>query len=530
MSVRIHDLPKEWYDSKHYRPRIATSEGSEWFTLHPSFRPLTGPPESTEIEPTASPEALLTALHRTRHQWGLPPNPKVMSPMQEGARAIVVTGQQPGFLGGPLYVFFKALTAIASARQIQKRTGRPCVPIFWVAGEDHDLDEVRTAHFPSAEGSVASFSYPGTKDRRPLSDYPIDAAAQKVIEDAKEHLRRRRFGDTAAELLDLYKGRNLASGFAAVLSKLLEHTGLLVLDPTNLRFYTAGLFERLIDDPAGALEAIERGRQEVEGKGIPPVVAGRLPLFLVENGQRHHLTLTGNGLSIDGGGRQFSRDELLKRLAAKPEHFSAGALLRPLLQQYITPCVLTIGGAAEVGYFAQLGPLAEHLNIKPPKIALRLNATLLDGSAARDVSPDDLIAIASAASPEGLVLSGARWPGQAAVADLSRHTETTLQELLKQIPDNTPGRKRLDSAAAKLIKDLGGFQQRLDKAWAQSREVEFQRATRLWNQVFPADRLQERHWSFLHYVAKHGTAWIDSLLELVSKDPLKLTHRLVIFE
>ena len=129
---------------------------------------------------------------------------------------------------------------------------------------------------------------------------------------------------------------------------------------------------------------------------------------------------------MSGDGPYFPREELLRKVEADPFAVSAGALLRPMVQQFTLPCTLTIGGAAEVGYFAQLRPLASTLELAAPRIGLRLGATLIDGQAARISRRYPPLELARAGSTEELLLTQ-ETPGElGALDDLARHAATTL--------------------------------------------------------------------------------------------------------
>ena len=159
----------------------------------------------------------------------------------------------------------------------------------------------------------------------------------------------------------------------------------------------------MIEDPAAILGAIEEGREDVRRRGLEPLVGARFPLFIIRDGKRHYLAPDASGALVAGDGTSFSKSQLRRLLDDDPRVFSSGALLRPLVQQYALPCVLTIGGPAEVGYFAQSAPVARQLGVAPPPIGLRLDATLLEGKLARTAREIGAEILATARSPEDLL-------------------------------------------------------------------------------------------------------------------------------
>ena len=529
--IKIQSLPDVWFDRPEYRPRITRGKTGTWFLLEPAFRPLDHVPEEPPLEPAPGRAQVKRAFEETYAQWGLsrpPATEESLLRIGEAGTAVITAGQQPGFLGGPLYTIYKALHAIALARHYQALMRRPCVPVFWVVSEDHDIEEVRHAHAPGPGGEEISFRYPHLGDRRPVSEYPMDGAALEVLDAAAAYFGSRRYGEKARELIELYRGRNLASGFAALLQELLGSTGLLILDPLHLRPLVAQVFRRVIERPDEVLSAIEEGRRKVQELGMEPLVAARLPLFLLRDGQRHHLSPTPGGLRVDGGGPELKREALFSLLEDDPRSFSAGALLRPILQQMTLPNVLGVGGPAEVGYFAQVGPLAEWFGVARPRLALRLNATLIEGKLARFASSLPPERIAGARCPEDLIEAGE--PASIRhLRELASQLEETLNQAVDELADEGES-KRLRDRARKISQEMLLFGDRLKKMHAARNAQGLEAARKLWNFFFPAGVLQERRWNVLHFIAKHGTGWLHELVEAVEGDPLALAHRLVTFE
>ena len=531
--IQVEVLPMTWFDRAQYRPRI----GNGWYLLDERFRPTQEVPVDPPREPAGdgtgdSPggrAAVAAAISAIARDWDLPVSPEADRSLRSisiGSTAAIVAGQQPGFLGGPLLVLYKAITAIAAARRREDLTGTPCVPIFWVASEDHDLDEVRETRMPGPGGEEAIYRLPHESDRRPLSDFAMDDRALAILDAAREAVSKRRHGDEAARLLDLYRGRSLASGFAAMLASLLGRFGLIVVEPAPLRRLARGLFQRVIEEPEAVLAAIDEGRRRVEEAGLEPFVAGRLPLFILLEGRRQHLSPAPGGLRVDGGGPLLERKALLEQLERSPESFSAAALLRPLIQDATLPSVLTIGGPAEVGYFAQLGPLAKFLGVPPPRIALRFGATLFDGKlASTTVSGETL---AAARSPEDLLPPAEEPPAIARARTLPTRLEAELRDAVASLPAG-PEIDRLNRRARDLAADVDGLFGRISRANAASSGRELESARRYWRFAFPGDGLQERRWAWIHFVARHGTDWIEELLTALRQDPLRVGHRRIVF-
>ena len=519
--IRADDLPVSWFDRPLYAPRVANASGDRWFLdAHPE---LASPgPDAAQLANAArrgDRRALRDAFAMTYREWSLPKATAAavaIDALVDGDAACVVTGQQPGFLGGPYYTLYKALTAIAIADRATERSGRRCVPVFWVAGEDHDIDEVRTARLRQPNGETAQVSLPHAAERRPLSTLPISGVADDALERARALLATAPHAADALALVDLYRERNVASGFAAIIASLLGEHGLVIIDPETLRALARPLVRRLIEAPAGALERIEAGGDEFADRcGLRAFVRSRLPLFVLRDGRRDHLSPEADGLRVDGGDTRFTRRELLALLDAHPERFSSGALLRPLVQQATLPCALTVGGPAEVGYFAQLGPLARWLGVEPPAVSLRFHATWLDRPALRAWRRlgIPIERLAESRDVEMLATSAPRDADPLAELDELR---ARAVEIAEELATDFPGaRKGIDRGARDIESSFDRLTERARKGRARANEERFAAATTLWNAIFPDGALEERRFAMISLVATHGRGGMRELLDVV---------------
>lgn len=301
----------------------------------------------------------------------------------KGAGA-VVTGQQVGLFGGPLFTPFKAATAVARARQATA-AGHPHAAIFWLASEDHDFAEINHVTFP-AKRELRKLVYPSSPESssaeaaRPVGAIVLDERITSLIDQAWELLGP---SDAMDALAEAYRpGRTFAQAFGAFYSKVFAGQGLLVLDASGRAFHRMGApvlqaaLERA-DELHAAL--LERNR-ELEAAGYHAQVAvGAQSSLLFLIGPRTSDEATGARLAlkriapsaaepgglwqtVSPGGRQsFSTADLVGILEAEPERISPSALLRPVFQDFLLSTSLTIGGPAEVAYFAQSAVLFDRI-------------------------------------------------------------------------------------------------------------------------------------------------------------------------
>jgi bacillithiol biosynthesis cysteine-adding enzyme BshC len=309
--------------------------------------------------------------------------------LRAGARA-VVTGQQVGLLGGPLLTLLKAATAVARAKQATKATGVDHVPMFWLATEDHDLEEVDQVSLlakDSLETLRAGLKVAGTV---PVGGVELGPEIEAVLARAEELLGYGPIGDLLRECYaptETYKP-TLGGAFARLMTRIFAEQGLIVLDAAGREFHALGA-ETLgyaIEHATELEEGLLARTKELESAGYHAqvlVVAGHSLLFLVDEGTRVRGALR---RLPDGGwkanGKSYSSADLMKILAEAPERISPNALLRPVFQDTILPTAAYVGGPAEVAYFAQSAVVYQAILGRITPVLSRLSATLVEPSIA----------------------------------------------------------------------------------------------------------------------------------------------------
>ncbi len=306
------------------------------------------------------------------------------------ATVAIVTGQQAGAFGGPLYTLLKAVTTIQLARRISQEHRVTAVPIFWVDGEDHDWDEVCVAHLldrdlaPAALSLHASGSPEGPVARRVLDDgigATLDQLAAilpttEFTPDLLERLRRH-----------YRSGAGVATAFAGWMDELLGAAGLVVFEAADAEAKpaVAPIFAQELAEPSAsrlARQAADALRQSGHTPQVEPAEDAVALFYLDERGRTPIRRHGGDG-TYAAGDRTWSAAELAAQARAYPERFSPNVLLRPLVQDRLFPTIAYVAGPAELAYQAQLGDVYQAFGVEPPLLYPRVSATLLDSGAAR---------------------------------------------------------------------------------------------------------------------------------------------------
>jgi bacillithiol biosynthesis cysteine-adding enzyme BshC len=324
--------------------------------------------------------------------------------LRAGARA-VVTGQQVGLFGGPLLTLLKASTAVARARQATSATGVDHVPIFWLATEDHDIEEVDQVSLLTKTAVDTLRIGHAPHATVPVGSVPIGPEIDALLERASELLGY-------APVCDLLRACDaptehnpaptFASAFACLMAALFADHGLIVMDAAGRNFHALGTRTlRTAIEQAPELEAALLARSaELESAGYHAQVLvkpGSSLLFLVSDlggtPDRQPLRRMADGAWKAGAGtvaKTYTSADLLGILQSEPERLSPNALLRPVFQDTILPTTAYVGGPAEAAYFAQSDVLYRHILGRTTPILPRLSATLIEPEIAAVMSAHEI--------------------------------------------------------------------------------------------------------------------------------------------
>ena len=297
----------------------------------------------------------------------------------------VLTGQQPALFGGPLYNLYKAATAIQLARRLEGTTGRPHVPVFWIANDDHDLVAVDHVHAVAADGTVVPITWEHGRTQ-PLGMVRLD----RSVETALEQLSQLCPAPGAALAATTFRaGERLSDCFGRFLSATFEDDGLVVVDPADGRLRELGM-PRLAAElayPSPSAAAARTPTEWLQAHGYPPQVAlrdDRLGLFHDE-AARFRLRASDAGCQMAFGATAVEWSAARAIFAAAPPEFSPNVLLRPIYQDTLFATAAYVGGPGEISYFAQLAPVYARFGLPMPVIYPRKSVTLVDARADREL-------------------------------------------------------------------------------------------------------------------------------------------------
>ncbi|HWA94291.1 MAG TPA: bacillithiol biosynthesis cysteine-adding enzyme BshC [Terracidiphilus sp.] len=440
----------------------------------------------------------------------------------------VVTGQQVGLFGGPLYTALKAATALARARQATD-AGRPHAAVFWLATEDHDFAEINHVTFPGKrELKTLEYSH-APETPVPVGGVVIAESITPLIDQAWELLG---YSDAMEALAAAYKpGRTFAQAFAEFYSKAFAAQGLLVIDPGTRAFHTLGapVLQAAIERADELHAALLERNAALAAAGYHTQVAvgpqsSLLFLLDAKTGARTALKRQSSSSEEPNGiwqaGRErYSTSDLVGILAAEPERISPSALLRPVFQDYLLGTSLTIGGPAEVAYFAQSAVLFEKILGRMTPVEPRLSATLIEPAIAELLRTHELsFERVVAETPDNLaqLLAARAMPveGKRLLSAAGNALDSELEPLLAWMRTVDEGLGRSGETSARKMRYQMNRLRRMAANFQLKKEESLRRyADALCQALFPHATAQERVHGAAFYLARHGFELAGQLTE-----------------
>ena len=494
-------------------------------------------------------EGLADALLDQNAAWWGPEAEAVrggIARLRDPESVAVVTGQQLGLFGGPLYTVYKALTAVRLARQFEDETGRPAVPVFWLADEDHDFAEVHATTLldPSPGAGAARYAsvpaayvdgVPPDANRGPVGRLTLGPSVVEALDAVEAALPPT---PAAAALLeglraDWAPGTRWRDAFARTLRRLTAGAGLVFAsaDDARLKRLVTPLIRQEVERWPDTLAVLEDVSGRLRADGFHAQVASRpVNLFLFHEGQRLPLDPEAGGFRLRGTGERLSADDLLALLDEAPERFSPGVVLRPLMQDRLFPTAAYVGGPGEVAYFAQLKPVYDLFGVPMPVVYPRASLTLVPEKVDRildryGLALDDLTR-AGEGQEETLAALHRRLALERSEVDLGARFAAAAAALDQLLGDLTPAATGVDTsldravaaAQAKARKALDALETKTVRAAKRNEAVILARLQRAAAVLFPGGSPQERVVSPLTVLTTEGLDLPLRLLATLSLD------------
>ncbi|MBZ5606540.1 MAG: bacillithiol biosynthesis cysteine-adding enzyme BshC [Acidobacteriia bacterium] len=433
--------------------------------------------------------------------------------LAEPGTVAIVTGQQVGLFSGPAYTVYKAITAARLARELTAR-GTPAVPIFWLATEDHDFPEVNHAWIFGPAHEPVMVEAPGETNgrQRPVGGIVLEQPPVEALASALAGFPHSE--EVIALVREAYQpGVTMGEGFRALVKKLLAKLDLIFLDPLDpaIRAISAPVVAEALGAAPELKKRLLARNRELESAGYHAQVhleEKTSLFFLLQNGERVPL-------------RRANSD--FTDLRDRAAEVSPNALLRPVVQDYLLPTVAYIGGPAELAYLAQAEVIYDRLLGRMPVVMSRTSFTLLEPRTEKLLKRYRLAVPETFVDPEHLRERIARSLVPDAVErafadahDGMTHNIDCLHAELERF-DHTLA-DSLKNAKTKMLYQLEKTRRKIERETMRRDERAAAEARYLSGLLFPHRHLQERFYSILPFLAKHGVDLIDNLYDAAQLD------------
>jgi bacillithiol biosynthesis cysteine-adding enzyme BshC len=449
--------------------------------------------------------------------------------------SIVMVGQQPGLLGGPLFNVYKALHAVRLASELEKSFGTPVVPAFWNHADDHDIAEVHHLWVQNPSLDLRKVGLAGVSSgRTPLSRIFFDPDKHHL--DALEQVLRQSLpeGEWRERTFELFlprAGESFSNAFTRILLGLYGHLGLIVVEPQWIRSRLSQSLAQVVGQ--GIAKPLEAGAQNVRNIGREPAIdpATAALAFRLVDDKRLALRSHGEEFRFDGEAGSRTASELAAEIVQAPEEWSAGALLRPIVQDMALPIAAYVGGLGELNYYAQLGELRRLVDA-PGVFVPRLSATLVEdgvrlslekiGADAREVFE----ARGNLGEDEE---GGETAPVVLSLRNLGQRMSGELVELHQELAKLDRGlAQQLRKSAGQVRGLVEKLATKAERVHANTQGRGRRHYRRVNNAIYPRGEPQERVRGALEFIVRHGSGWMDELLHEI--DPFPTEHLLIQIE
>ena len=515
---------------------------SQFYSQPPQYSKWISEQASKVSYDPARRKQVASILLRQNRGWGASEQTLANLTKFENGALAAVTGQQVGLFGGPLFTIFKVLSAVKLAEEADAK-GIPCVPIFWMATEDHDLVEINHAWMLGPQSELRSIA---TQTRgvegAPVGGIRFGDEILPAVEQAATVLGE---SETSEWLGEAYRpGETFGSAFAKFYSRVFGELGVILLDPSDPELHAIArpVYARAIQNAKELNDGLLRRGKELIAAGYHEqvkVTPSSTTLFAIRNEVRtaiHHVRSAGGSVAeetFDVGGTRISQAALLDQIAARPEEFNPNALLRPVVQDFLLPTLAIVGGPAEVAYFAQSAILYEKLLGWVTPILPRFSATIVHAKQAGLMTRYGLQLTDLFAGPGAVrqTIGDRTLP-----PEIHAEFDAAQQAFENSLSKVRGSLERLDStlidaadrAGRKIRYQLRRLRERAARAELRRSEILSRHATWLSNSLYPERVQQERELAAATFLARHGTDFPIRVMENVNPDCVD--HQILFWE
>ncbi len=449
---------------------------------------------------------------------------------------VIITGQQAGLFGGPLFTLLKALTAMKLAAKVEAEHGVPVVPVFWIDAEDHDWPEVSGCTVLDADLAPSTIRLADLDGagHLPIARLSLTAESAAVVDQLDAALPDSEFkAAIIASLRQAYApGVGMATAFGTWIEEVLGPHGLVVYDSSDAaaKVLARDVFVKEVSQPGHTARIAAAAGEALVAKGYhaqATLADGTVSVFHL-NAERSPVRVDGDQAFI--GERALTLAQLVDEARQQPQHFSPNVLLRPIVQDTVFPTICYVAGPNELAYLGQLKDVYAHFGVPMPLMYQRATATLADSATVRFLAKYELPLTALRAQDEAALnqLLHSQLPPtvEQSLAAVTSAIDERMAAVATAVPLIDPTLEgAVKSTLGKLQHEVHALNNKVIQAAKRKDETlrrQFQRAQAL---TFPQGHPQEREVGFVWFLNRYGPALVDRLLDEL---PLEMGHHWVL--
>ena len=444
----------------------------------------------------------------------------------------VVTGQQAGLFGGPLYTVYKALSAIQMAQCLNDR-GFNAVPVFWAATEDHDFDEIASAEVIGNDSQIrkVTTAVRPSLEGLPVGNVTIDSSIRKTIDELIDALPATEFSNATKALFEesYCEDDSFGRSFAKLIARLLSQYGLIVLDPIDERIkkLVSPIYSEAVEKADVIVDTLLDRNTELAEAGFHSQVLiekDYYPLFWHDNdGARRSLKRDGELLHVTGTRETLSREDLVSAAAKEPQQLSPGVMLRPVVQDFLLPTVCYFGGSAEISYFGQNSEVYRVLERPVTPILHRQSFTIVESKHQRTLERfgldlTDLFKGLDALLPD--IVGRYLDPGTSGtIAEVEEKINGELNRLDQNFSEiDATLAANLATRRRKILYHISALYKKFQATQLRKNENADRQLRGAFASLLPHGTLQERSINAASFLDRHGKYFIDWVYESIDLD------------
>ncbi|MGG4037052.1 bacillithiol biosynthesis cysteine-adding enzyme BshC [Heyndrickxia ginsengihumi] len=451
---------------------------------------------------------------------------------------VVIGGQQAGLLTGPLYTIHKIISIIKLAKEQEKLLNQPVVPVFWIAGEDHDYLEVNHVYV-ERERQLKKMSYvEGPIQKKMVADITLESEnVKKWIHQIFEHLGETTYTKDILKQLDCIvdNSNNMVECFAFIINELFKEYGLLLIDSANslLRQLETSHFKTIIEHYDTITKAVLAQQELIQKDHFPKAIdisEEALNLFYYDGKERILLEYDRerNGFLGKNTDLYFTKEQLLEICDTMPELLSNNVVTRPLMQEWLFPTLAFIGGPGEIAYWGELKRVFEAFKFHMPPMIPRLNITLLERSIQRDIetlqlSVEEVLKQGTANEKEEYWNTIKEGEYDDIINEMRIYLEEQYKKLSAQTDDGI--HPLIEKNLAFHTEQFNFLQRKIYEQIERRHDVVLEKYARIERSLRPNNIPQERVWNVFYFINKYGPDFIPSLMSLTYS--FDGTHKLI---